>query len=290
MVTKINLGKDPTLDFLGNVLDSRINNPYSLPEFYRRIKDDLILAYEKYHVVQGNPEKITNLNFRNYVDHDDEVKLRHDTLINLYSTKSDKFITSILNGLRHDHQLIFCPYCGEEVIPSTLDHYLPKEKYPEYSICLDNLVPACTKCQGKDAKGEKVLNLNNSRIFFHPYYENIEEFLILKILPPYDSPSFTLDLKYIKDKDLYEILASHVVELNIYDRFLRFAKSQHINLLKLSKKNRESGSVMNDKIQIYLEEKEIKSKNVWSAIYYRSVLSNSELLDYLNTGALPDFI
>ena len=47
---------------------------------------------------------------------------------------------------------------------------------------------------------------------------------------------------------------------------------------------------MRGKVEIYLEEKEIKSKNVWSAIYYRSVLGNSDLVDYLDSGDLPDFI
>lgn len=290
MVTKVKAPDIESVKFITEVISSRKDNPQSLPEFYTAIQSDLISSYDEFGKNKGNPEIINALNFRKYTNSDLEVPLRETTLRNLYSTKGDNYITPILNDLRSEHGLLFCPYCGEEVKPSTLDHYLPQEKFPEYAVCLENLVPMCTKCQGKDAKGDKVLDKNNSRIFLHPYYEGIEEFLVLKISPPFDTPNFILNLKPLKDKYEYHQLSRHVVELNIYERFLSFVKSQHINLLKLSKKNRATSNLMDNKIQNYLEEREIKSNNAWGAIYYRSVLSNRDLLNYLNYEDLPDFI
>lgn len=61
-----------------------------------------------------------------------------------------------------------CPLCGVGVV-RTLDHHLPKSKYPDLSICPRNLVPACDFCQtGKVSKhpanaGEQTL---------HPYYDD----------------------------------------------------------------------------------------------------------------------
>ncbi|MDO7453446.1 hypothetical protein Q5X70_02700 [Acinetobacter baumannii] len=289
MVTKIKAPDISSIEFINKVLESRVVSSNRWSAFYKAIEKDLISSYERYIQEKGNPEIISTLDFKKYSAIND-VELRKKTMINLYTTKQDAYITPILDSLRTKHNLLFCPFCGEEVIPSTLDHYLPKEKFPEYSICLVNLIPMCTKCQGKDAKGEKVLDINNCRIFLNPYYENVDKFLVLSILPPFNEPGFILNLKDIKDKSYYKLLASHVIELNIYDRFLNFARSKHISLLKLAKKNRQSGRPIKEIIQIYLDEKEVNSTNSWSAIYYRGVLFNPDFLNYLDREDLPEYI
>jgi 5-methylcytosine-specific restriction endonuclease McrA len=38
-----------------------------------------------------------------------------------------------------------CPLCGQRVV-SSLDHHLPKTKYPVLSVTPVNLVPACSDC------------------------------------------------------------------------------------------------------------------------------------------------
>lgn len=38
-----------------------------------------------------------------------------------------------------------CPFCGVGQV-STLDHYLPKSKYPTLSVTPSNLIPACSDC------------------------------------------------------------------------------------------------------------------------------------------------
>jgi len=290
MATKINKLKFDGIDFICKVLDDRTQNPYSHMDFYSRIQYDLLSCYYAYIEKEGNPELIKNLNFRNYVNNDLDVKPRENTLRNLYEVKDDIYITPIINELRNKHNLLFCPFCGEEDRPSTLDHFLPKKKFPEYSVCLDNLVPMCTKCQGPDAKGQKVLSPNNSRLFIHPYFEDVENFLELTIVEPYDSPSFVLDFKKNDDKFIDELIVNHVVTLNIYNRFLDFAVSKHIHLLKLAKANRKTKKSFISKIENFLEDAEIKSKNTWSAIYYRSVLSNQSLLAYLDVEDLPDYL
>lgn len=39
-----------------------------------------------------------------------------------------------------------CPYCGGVGELGTLDHYLPKARFPAYSVLPQNLVPACSVC------------------------------------------------------------------------------------------------------------------------------------------------
>lgn len=76
-----------------------------------------------------------------------------------------------------------CPFCGIGHA-STLDHYLPKSKYPLLSVLPWNLVPACKDCNtGKNASmatsaGEQTL---------HPYFEQAavvrEQWLFAGVVP-----------------------------------------------------------------------------------------------------------
>src|SRR4051812_15781812 len=59
------------------------------------------------------------------------IAARRTTLLNLYSAPGDGVQASILKSLR-THELILCPACGEAGHPNTLDHYLPKGKFPHF--------------------------------------------------------------------------------------------------------------------------------------------------------------
>jgi len=60
-----------------------------------------------------------------------------------------------------------CPYCLASSSPRTLDHHLPKKRFPELSACHINLIPACSECQDhKDQSVNDVVNL----YFFQPTF------------------------------------------------------------------------------------------------------------------------
>jgi hypothetical protein len=64
-----------------------------------------------------------------------------------------------------------CPLCGVGIV-RTLDHHLPKSKYPDLSVCPSNLVPACDFCQtGKLSKHPA----NEREQTLHPYYDNFND-------------------------------------------------------------------------------------------------------------------
>lgn len=64
-----------------------------------------------------------------------------------------------------------CPFCGGIGRPKTLDHYLPKAKYPQFSVFPLNLIPACRDCN-TDKSNRLALNANEQVL--HPYLD--EEF------------------------------------------------------------------------------------------------------------------
>lgn len=67
-----------------------------------------------------------------------------------------------------------CPYCGGIGRPQSLDHYLPKAHYPQYSVNPQNLIPSCRDCNtgksnglAQDAAGQPI----------HPYLDSDRFFL-----------------------------------------------------------------------------------------------------------------
>ncbi|MGW5354747.1 hypothetical protein ACWERV_30075 [Streptomyces sp. NPDC004031] len=60
-----------------------------------------------------------------------------------------------------------CLLCGNSEIGS-LDHHLPKDSLPLYTICPVNLVPACGKCNVM--KGDRIGATAGQRTL-HPYYD-----------------------------------------------------------------------------------------------------------------------
>lgn len=73
-----------------------------------------------------------------------------------------------------------CPLCSQRIV-RTLDHFLPKSKYPIYSITPINLVPACTDCN-KDKLAD--VPTKGEEETLHPYFDDIEggNWLKMKIL------------------------------------------------------------------------------------------------------------
>lgn len=61
-----------------------------------------------------------------------------------------------------------CPFCGIGQA-STLDHYLPKTKYPQLSVLPLNLIPSCKDCNtGKSTN----VPLTTGEQCLHPYFDH----------------------------------------------------------------------------------------------------------------------
>lgn len=106
----------------------------------------------------------------------------HETVVNGNVTKSelkkvysDQMLKSkigrvhyeiLLNAAKGD----LCPLCAHREA-KTLDHYLPKAKYPRLSVVPINLVPACRDCNtGKLTSYPRTPEEET----IHPYYDDIE--------------------------------------------------------------------------------------------------------------------
>ncbi|MBD3831754.1 MAG: hypothetical protein IE910_00160 [Brevundimonas sp.] len=115
-------------------------------------------AYRAYRRSLGNPFKVVPFK---------KSRKFHLTLYKIYDqTKYTKVIADI-----RKLALSTCPMCGAAGV-GTVDHYLPRETYPEFSVFTPNLVPACGTCNSK-AKRTTVSGPSPGQRFLHPYFNKI---------------------------------------------------------------------------------------------------------------------
>ena len=94
------------------------------------------------------------------VSKDDFVKLYTEHMV-----KGETLPRNIYNTIRASSNNI-CPLCGISFV-TTIDHYLPKARYPIFSIYTNNLVPACDTCN--KGKGSSTYTSKESQPL-HPYF------------------------------------------------------------------------------------------------------------------------
>lgn len=78
-----------------------------------------------------------------------------------------------------------CPLCGQRVV-STLDHHLPKARFPALAVVPSNLVPACADCN--KVKLEKLPSCPEEQTL-HPYFDDIGDDLWLQAEVKETSPA-----------------------------------------------------------------------------------------------------
>ncbi|HFQ5210065.1 TPA: hypothetical protein ACGVAJ_003504 [Vibrio vulnificus] len=279
MVVKLNV---PNLinceyEFIDDVVSERTREPNRT--FFLDYKDEWKQRISEYLIEKGNPETIN----------DSTLVADKAKFINLYSSKDiSKRQTPVISSLR-SRDLQFCPACGEDGTPNTLDHYLPKDLYPEYAILTKNLFPMCDICQGK--KSTQVLCDAGKRLFLHPYYD---EFLVCKsvkldIGEPFSAPeNFTLSAEDSLGDDEVRLVNKHIEKLEIESRYSKYFREQYIRLLKLVSAMRESGLNVTEQIDMFALMAKMKSINSWEHVFYSSVRDNEQLMEFLVNGAIPD--
>lgn len=217
------------------------------------------------------------------------------------SANSTKFLTlyksprdgstqgTILRQLR-DHGYQFCPSCGEAGSPNTLDHFLPKEKYPHFAITVANLTPMCSRCQGK--KGDDVGDAETPRFFIHPYFDEFASQQILELLiePPYNTPRFALRVVEDLGEDETEIAEKHVELLDLSSRFRKFFRNRYSQLMRQAQDCRDEEVEFQAFLRITRRGHARIGLNYWDHVFFSSVLGNEELLEFLEGGELPEYV
>ncbi|WGI18378.1 HNH endonuclease [Latilactobacillus sakei] len=186
------------------------SRPIIYSNLYRKIE-------QKYRIYELRTNSLELLMEDTFLDEEKEA-LQH-----CYSSSS-KALSELKEKIIQSQSKFYqskCAYCGIDSI-SCMDHYVPKEKFPEYSIHPYNLIPSCETCNTK--KGKLFLQSNGTRYIFNPYFEKEENKVFnlkMNYLSKNNSFSFYIELnseKYNKHVEILNIIKRYNVEaINIFD-------------------------------------------------------------------------
>ena len=260
------------LDCISNIRDNDYKNRLL------SYKNDIVQAsidYEKMKI-QNNIHKISCKSVESAED-----------MLKLYN---QKFVKSKSPGRKYYDKLKNaapdgkCPLCGH-CPASTIDHYLPKSKYPLYSITLINLIPMCGECNRN--KGDLDI-CKEEDAFIHPYFDkSIDEqnWLNCKIEYMNEGLVFVFDIVKPKEWDdlLYRRMKNQFNKLKLNSLYSKNAGSELNNNLYFLKKIAEIGNLevkryINDKIESFSK----VYNNSWQISMFRAMLDSLEIFcDFL---------
>lgn len=173
-----------------------------------------------------------------------------------------------------------CPLCGTRVV-STLDHYLPKSKYPSLSVTPNNLIAACRDCNV--AKSDTVF-VSNYDETLHPYYDNIEKhrWLFCEVIE--SSPiSFKYSIEMIDTADdlLFRRTKNHFETFKLGELYSVKAAEMISGIEYMLKRLYKSSGkkAVLKQIQEDMQSREQIAINSWEAAFYRGILKSEWFID-----------
>lgn len=182
--------------------------------------------------------------------------LVHNELYNLYDSESKDIKTlkkeikkKTISDAKTKNGLV-CPYCGikrNEI--HDLDHYMPRSKYPEYSILSNNLIYVCTTCN-QDYKKNEFLDSSNLRKFLNPYYDSILDTKeVIRCIITINGNILNIEFKanqliQTESKYLYQVIQNHIDTLDLDNRYNKLIRQDLLD--KFFNKFREK-SILNQR-------------------------------------------
>lgn len=125
------------------------------------VRDRVLEAYAAYEDAGGSPKRLRALEIDT---------MTKNALVGSYGlTYEPRPLSSLRFDVLDAAYEGMCPMCGEGQV-STLDHYLPKEKFPEFSILASNLIPACSDCNHNKLS---FLGSEEEGFFPHAYFGDL---------------------------------------------------------------------------------------------------------------------
>jgi DNA-directed RNA polymerase subunit RPC12/RpoP len=193
---------------------------------------------------------------------------------------------------------IKCPYCGIDT-PSHLDHFLPRSKFPEFSIYAPNLIYVCSICNSK-YKGDDVVNQNGERKYFNPYFDDFivsNQFLKCKI--EVDDGMYPTFKFYIEDLSTtqpyaHTIMKNHFENMKLEIRYMeqiakekfRQFKVGYINLKARIYYETTLEEIKRD-IEKRLREYQEENINNWEKVFWESLRDSDDCLNLIVDKLIP---
>jgi 5-methylcytosine-specific restriction endonuclease McrA len=185
---------------------------------------------------------------------------------------------------QNEYLLSKCPYCLVRE-PSTWDHYLPKAKYPEYSVFSPNLIRVCDVCNRKKSDGL----VQNTKEAIHTYFDKLPntELLVCDVtLDNANIPIMNFNVPNPTNNTQITLVQNHFNAFDLAETYIDYAKDYLSVLLQEFANKFPTGITA----QIYKQElifihNQIpmnRGYNYWQAALLKGLARNLNLVSVIN--------
>ena len=191
-----------------------------------------------------------------------------------------KYFSDFISDFRNKNRSNFCYMCGS-MNAGTLDHLLPKDKYPEFAFFSKNLIPSCD-CNSK--KNDNISSCINP----HFYQECNSELFYLDIvihgrLGNEVQYGFNIKVKNSFNLNFIDLLnfhlLNHIIKFSDINNYMKNHCARILNnpIQALSIRRKLSRSQLVEKIEdlVFIATSEADSPNRWDVILYKGLLKKS---------------
>jgi hypothetical protein len=268
-----------TIDDFDTIRNSKRNSIRVILDGFR---PELLDRYNTFDVefVNNSLENIPS------VDFSDEIS---NSLLHCYNskTKSKSALIKRVKENQLEHIRVTCQYCSLGS-SSSIDHYIPKEQYPDFSINHRNLIPCCFDCNL--FKGENWFDpVLNTRTILNLYTDSLPEvqFLFVNITFHGNVPFAVFTINNINgiSVEQFQIIENHYRILKLLNRYRELFNSSYKQVLSAFSSNQYLGN--RDLVQISLHDDANSlfydyGKNYYLAVIKKALSNNVDFLDQFN--------
>jgi DNA-directed RNA polymerase subunit RPC12/RpoP len=229
---------------------------------------------------ESNQKALENLSSSTYVKTSDEYK----SLFGLYDSVSQD-TENIKKEIKKISE-VKCPYCGISE-PSHLDHFLPRAKYPEFSIYAPNLIYVCSICNST-YKRDDVITSTGERKFFNPYFDDfIETTQFLKCVVELNGDVYPSFKFYIQDLSAtmpyeYSVMKNHFEAMELQNRYIDQIVKEKFRRFKNRYVQKDiSIEQLKHNIDYELEGLDCENINNWEKVFWESLKDSDECLNLI---------
>lgn len=176
-----------------------------------------------------------------------------------------------------------CPLCECDSV-STMDHYLPKEKYPLFVVHPRNLIPCCNSCN--QHKSESVFR-DGRRVFWNCYLDSPvdKKYLKCRVIKKENGlidAEFTIDKNELSEREAYIVENTLGTNgQNVLGQYKKMVGNEIKEIVKRISELLKKGYGFDDSIR-KIKEVDISSHvmNDWKEVLQEALLNSKDFLDF----------
>ncbi|QIA07130.1 hypothetical protein [Draconibacterium halophilum] len=273
-----------SFDFHNAILESKRNTDQD-PTYKDRVRELAEVIEQKFEEYDENFEENTldNLECHGYQN------IEKSDLLKLYRFKS-RLIQELkleVTTSEFNRRLNTCQNCTISEINS-MDHFVSKEEFPEYTVHPKNIFPSCTTC---NSYKNKIWRIDGRIQFLNLYLDELPEqqYLFVNIGVELEenviTTEFYIDNRNNIDEAKYNLIRNHYERLHLCERFERnndVVISPLENIIRTFSQTLEIEEVKELIEETSLRNKIYYGQNYWKSILEIALVNNEDFLSLVS--------